>query len=330
MNLNIVKYDDTFKDRWDSFVLGQSVNGTFLQTRNFLDYHPKGRFEEASLLIMNGSNIIAVIPAHKNAEQGMETFYSHKGSTFGGIVLGKTAYNISYLEAVMPLLEEYIAQEGYEYIIMKSTPDLFSKEPMGLLDYEFFKNGYRQYDEISFYLKCGDIPEDGMSMMTSSRRRDCRYSLKNGFTLKELKSDEEVEQFYLVLCENLRKFDTIPVHNCDELIDFKNNRLKSIIKFFGVFEKEKMAAGSMLFAFGNDVLHTQYLACLPEYNRKYIMNFMDYSLILISKKNGYRYFSFGTSTGKNSRELNLGLALYKEGFGCSYGVNRTYTKLLKQ
>lgn len=326
MNLTIEKFQAGLETKWDDFVLCRSVNGTFLQTRNFLNYHPKGRFEDASILIMNGTNIVAVIPAIKSNTNGKLTFFSHMGSTFGGIVLGQAAYNITYLEAIFPLLDAFFKSEGYDHVVMKSTSDLFSEKSMALLDYEYYRFGYNQYDEIAFYLKCGDIPEDGMAMMSSSRRRDCRYSLNNGFSLERLTTDEQIKTFYRILQVNLLKFDTIPVHSEKELLEFKNTRLQNVVRFYGVYESEQMVAGAMLFDFNHKILHTQYLACLPEYNRKFAMNYMDYNLIMIAKQEGFHCFSFGTSTGNHGKDLNLGLALYKEGFGCSYSVNRTYVK----
>lgn len=326
MNLTVEKYNSSLERKWDEFVLRGSVNGTFLQTRNFLNYHPEDRFEDASLLIMNGTNIVAVIPATRKEVNGKSTFFSHMGSTFGGLVLARTAYNVSYLEEIFPLLNAFLQEEGYEHIIMKSTSDLFSERPMALLDYEFYRFGFDQYNEIAFYLRCCDIPEDGMSMMTSSRRRDYRYSLKNGFRIERLTTDEQVKCFYRILEENLKKFDAVPVHTEAELLEFKNSRLTDTVRFYGVYEEEQMAAGSMLFDFDHKVLHTQYLACLPEYNRKFAMNFMDYNLIMIAKNEGFEAFSFGTSTGNHGKDLNTGLALYKEGFGCEYSVNRTYYK----
>lgn len=328
MNLTVEKYNDLWEQKWEDFVLSESINGTFLQTRNFLNYHPKNRFQDASILVMNGTNITAVIPAHVADIDGKKTFCSHLGSTFGGLVLSRAAYNVSYLEAIMPLLDEYFQSEGYKYVIMKSTSDLFSQDHMALLDYEYFRFGYEQYNEIAFYLKCDELPEDGLAMMSSSRRRDYRYSLKNSFRIERLNSDEQVEYFYEILEENLKKFDTKPVHTREELLNFKNERLTDVVRFYGVYEEDKLVAGSMLFAFGKRVLHTQYLACLPEYNKKFAMNFMDYNLIMIARQEGFEHFSFGTSTGDHGKNLNLGLALYKEGFGCNYSVNRTYYKTL--
>ncbi|MCR5204103.1 MAG: GNAT family N-acetyltransferase [Lachnospiraceae bacterium] len=328
MDLQIVKYTDSLESKWDNFVNKESVNGTFLQTRNFLNYHPIGRFEDSSILIMNGPNIVAVIPASRKNIDGKLTFCSHMGSTFGGMVLSRSAYNVSNLEKIFPLLDRFLIDEGYQKVIMKATSDIFSDKRMALLDYEFFRYGYNQYNEIAFFLKCNNLPEDGMSMMSASRRRDYKYSLKNDFRIECLKTDEQVKEFYMILEENLKKFDTVPVHSVEELLDFKNHRLSDLVRFYGVFEENRLVAGTMLFDFNHKVLHTQYLACLPEYNSKFAMNYMDYNLIMIAKNEGFDIFSFGTSTGNHGKELNLGLALYKEGFGCDYSVNRTYYKMV--
>ena len=42
-----VEYSTDKSAEWDSFVLGQSVDGNFLQTRRFLSYHPKDKFVDA-------------------------------------------------------------------------------------------------------------------------------------------------------------------------------------------------------------------------------------------------------------------------------------------
>lgn len=47
----IVNYNGEFEQKWDYFVMNDSVNGTFLQTRRFLNYHPLDRFEDCSLLV---------------------------------------------------------------------------------------------------------------------------------------------------------------------------------------------------------------------------------------------------------------------------------------
>ena len=44
MEFTVQPYTADQKAAWDRFVMQESGNGTFLQTRNFLNYHPAGRF----------------------------------------------------------------------------------------------------------------------------------------------------------------------------------------------------------------------------------------------------------------------------------------------
>lgn len=48
--VKLEEYTDIYAERWDRFVLKESINGTFLQTRKFLNYHPKDRFTDSSLV----------------------------------------------------------------------------------------------------------------------------------------------------------------------------------------------------------------------------------------------------------------------------------------
>ena len=106
------KYNENMMKEWDDFVEEKSINGSFLQTRRFLNYHPQDRFTDASLFVYNHKhNICAVIPACVINEGKKKIFLSHKGSTFGGIIIDKKHYRAKY---VMPMIEEML-----EYLEMK-------------------------------------------------------------------------------------------------------------------------------------------------------------------------------------------------------------------
>ena len=75
----IVKYIDELEKEWDTFVKN-SVNGTIYHTRKFLNYHPKDRFTDVSILIYDKNKIVCVLPVCQNENGG---YFSHSGSTFG-------------------------------------------------------------------------------------------------------------------------------------------------------------------------------------------------------------------------------------------------------
>lgn len=326
VELKIRSYDEGDRKKWDDFVMGYSVNGTFLQTRNFLEYHGE-RFEDASIMIYKGNDtIVAVVPACTIMEDGKKIFSAHAGSTFGGIVVAENFYDIEHMEACMDIFESFLGQKGYDRVYLKCTSDIFAKQSGNLLYYFLFQRGYASYDEISFYIDFLHYKADIASNFTAGRRRDYRYSLKHDLTFKKLGTRLEIEKFYEILCDNLCKFDATPVHSMKEILDFKESRLRDIVEFYGVFQEERMVACSMVFLFGESVFHTQYLAADQNCLKMYPMNFMDYNLIETARTRGFRYFSFGTSTYEHGRVLNKPLAEFKQGFGTQCGLNKTYVK----
>ena len=84
---SIFPYTEEQQERWDRFVMEQSANGTFLQTRRFLNYHPAGRFRDDSRMIFHKQELVAVCPAADGRIDGRRAFRSHPGSTFGGLIV---------------------------------------------------------------------------------------------------------------------------------------------------------------------------------------------------------------------------------------------------
>lgn len=134
----LIKYEEKYEKAWDKFVLEESINGTFLQTRNFLNYHPVGRFEDNSLMFMKGNNIIAVIPANVLTDETGKKMVSHMGSTFGGVVLGKEYKKIKEVETIFETLNCYLKDNKFTKVTMKITSSLYSLEESELLEYYFF------------------------------------------------------------------------------------------------------------------------------------------------------------------------------------------------
>lgn len=326
MELFIKRYCDELSEKWDDFVQNQAINGTFLNSRSFLSYHPDTRFKDHSLIIYKNNEILALIPACEIYEDEEKNFFSHKGSTFGGIILNKKFNDIKHVDFIFNKLNEYVKASGFNNIIIKNVSDIFCENNSNLIEYFLFKDGYNNYSELSFYIDFYNYKEDILSNFTASKRRDYKYSVKNNLEFKQITIDKEIKEFYNILVMGLEKHDTKPVHTYEELLDFKNNRLKNIVEFYGVFYDNKIIAGSMIFKFKNQVFHTQYLAADSNYLKVFPMNFLNYNLIKTAKEKNFNYFSFGISTEEKGTKLNYNLGEFKEGFGTTYSINRTFYK----
>jgi lipid II:glycine glycyltransferase (peptidoglycan interpeptide bridge formation enzyme) len=323
-----IPYEDQYESEWDRFIEEDAVNGTFLQSRNFLNYHPKDRFVDSSFLLFKDNKLAAVVPGCVIDEDGKKVFSSHAGSTFGGLVIHKKDYTASNIIEMLKALESTLQDKGFHELLLKKTPDLFCKEKTDLLQYILSFCGYNSYSELSTYIDFSDYKNETSDNFSYRQKRNLKYSQRFELSFKELSSDEDVYIFYEILKKNLKKYNTIPIHTAEELLEFKNYRLKNIINFHGVFFENKMISGAMTFNFGH-IIHSQYLASDYDYSEYRPMTFLYYNLINISKKNAFKKLSWGISTENRGAILNKSLLTFKEEFGSKYATNRSYYKELQ-
>lgn len=311
---------------WDRFIEDVSINGTFLQTRNFLNYHPDDRFIDDSLFVYDKGKIAAVIPACQIEEDG-KCFFSHKGSTFGGPVISKKYYNSERMLEILDLIEQYAKDNGYKKIVLKPANALFAKESPDLLHYCL---GYRNYtidNELSTYvdiLKCADDIKDDFDR---NKVRNIFKCEKYNLTFREVGSYDEIRDFYNLLSMNLDKFGIKPIHTIEEIIEFKKHRIPDKVKFYGVYDGDIMKAGGMLFIFSEtNVLHAQNLSADYTFKEYSPVTYLYHKLIEQARKDGFNKLSWGISTEERGKVLNESLLRNKESYGSRYCINNIYEK----
>lgn len=329
MALNFSFYNDAEEEEWDKFVLEKSMNGIFLQTRKFINYHPKGKFKDSSICVRKGNELVAVILGCE-LDDGGKMFFAHRGSTFGGITLSKTIYSATSIDELISGFLAFLRENGFKKCFLKMVPTIYQKKQAELVDYFLHKNNFYCYNELNYYLDLNNYKDDILAQFTANKRRDYRYSLKNDLSFKELSTKEEIAEYYEVLLKNLKKLNLNPVHTYEELCDLKFNRFNENVEFYGVFKDNKMIAGSMLFYFNNDIVHTQYLSSDEEYLSMFPMDFLIYNLIKVGVEKNKKIFSFGICTEDRGKYLNLGLSRFKEGFGTDFCINKSYEIELKE
>ena len=205
---------------WDDFVMNHSVNGTFLQTRRFLNYHPQEKFYDNSIFFYYKNKIAAVCPANIVEEEGKKCFFSHQGSTYGGLVIGEGFYKAKYVIDMVSELKEYVRSLGCDEIYLKITPDILSNND-SLLEYACYYNGFSEYKEIGCYIDYDYYMDPVMKNLTQGKRTNVHNCERKNIQVRSLRSDEEIEEFYDVLCENLQKYHVNPVHSLVELYDLR-------------------------------------------------------------------------------------------------------------
>lgn len=322
----IEKYDKAIETEWDDFIENKSANGTFLQTRRFINYHPQGRFKDCSLVFYNHKdNIVALCPANEVIESEKKIFYSFQGATFGGLVVALKYYKTKYVLKMIQELKDYLRFCGYDEIYLKTTPEIFSVQRSSLLEYACYYNGFTEYKELNPVIDYENYKSEIISNLSQGKRTHIHKCEREGIVVRPIDTDFEIAMYYEILCENLGKYNLKPVHTLEELKDFKNNRLQNECEFFGVFLKDEMIAGGMMFYFNRTkTAHTQYLSAKSDFLRLSPMSYLYYWIIEEMKKRGFNKLSWGICTENYGTTINEGLINSKEDFGSTYTTNNTY------
>lgn len=328
MELQIIPYESSMEPIWDRFVMNESANGTFLQTRRFLNYHPKGRFQDASFLVENEKGaVVAAVPAAVQQRDGKKVLVSHPGSTYGGPVIRETCTSAERCLDIVQAIDRYVA-DSYDRSEFKLTPDLLSKRESKALGYALYHEGFSNYEELSVIVDLeGKSEENLLSSFDENKKRNTKKAMKHGLKFVRLMSRGEIEAFYELLKSNLAKYSAVPVHTVDELEDFIARRLKGEVELWGVWDEDRLVAGTMTFYFEQtNLLHTQYLASDLQITDYSPSTFLYYSILHNAIQGGYQTVSFGITTEDHGRYLNQGLVSNKESFDGKHSINWTYYK----
>lgn len=325
---NVQQFNLEHEETWDEFVMEHSMNGTFLQTRNFLNYHQEGKFEDISLEIYKKKKLVAVCPACRVVQEGENIFYSHKGSTFGGIVYAKAVDNARDMIALLSVFEEYLAQGEISKIVLKQTPDIFSAERSELLEYLLWKNEYSSYAELNTYIDLECEKDEVWNKLDKNKKRNIRKCEKQNLWFRRLESNTELENFYRLLKINLKKNGAEPIHSLKDILEFHNSRLTNDTRFYGVGMGDELLAADMMFVFKQaKVMHSQNPSYDPFVERNFSpVTYLYYKLIEEAQREGFHKLTWGISTENCGRYLNMGLIRNKESYGSKHFVNKTYYK----
>jgi len=326
-----VEYSTDKSAEWDSFVLGQSVDGNFLQTRRFLSYHPKDKFVDASIMYYdNKGNLHAVIPAAASySTDGRKCFFSHPGSTYGGIVIDKKMCRAKKMQGLLDELDEYLLQHHFQSAELKFPPDImWTHDGSALMEYMLTLNGFAELCELTTYIDYSHYPEPTISNLSQGKRTNVHNCEKRGLEMRLIEpGSSSVIDFYRLLCDNLSKYDTKPVHSLEELNLLSEKVLAGETEIVGIFDADLMIAGGWIFVFDNQqIAHTQYLCADSNYSKLSPMSYLYYCLVERYKDRGFKALTWGISTEDAGRILNMGLTESKESYGSSHGVHRRFAK----
>ena len=318
--IDIVVFNENEHGFWDDFVKNAN-NGTLFHERKFLNYHPKGKFKDHSLIFMEKNKPIALFPAVDTEIDGKRTLVSHRGSSYGGVVQPMNQGVEKNLK-IIKKLNNYALDSGFDSIVMTLPPDIYNRQLNNYLEFACFSEGYKYLKrEISSVLKLEDHIDKNLAKFKSTHRTAYRRGVKMGVRVKE---SDDYETFYAILENNLNiRHGVIPTHTLKELLKLKK-LYPAHIRLYGAFLDKKMIAGIVMFDANELVTLAFYISHNEAYQEYRGVNVLFKEVIEESIDRGFHYLDYGIFTV--NMEPNFGLARFKENFGAG-GVFRDTLKL---
>jgi lipid II:glycine glycyltransferase (peptidoglycan interpeptide bridge formation enzyme) len=318
--VRIILYKDDYEKQWDDFVQ-QSRNGTFMQQRKFLNYHPQGKFQDCSLMVYDGKNqLSSVIPAAVKKDNETSIFCSYPGASHGGIIIHQK-FDTSNALTLIPLLIEHCRSHGFKAIEIKLVPRIYHFRTSDEIDFSLRLNGFLpDITELATALPLKEF-DNADCMMEKHAIRNKNKALKLGVTVKE--SDDFIS-YWRILETNLKnRHNTSPTHTYFEMIDLIQ-RFPDQIKLFSAFYQEKMIAGVLVFLLNSRVINCFYICHDDQYQHLRPLNLVFSHLINWGMKEGFHYVDWGISTENQGKVVNTGLFKFKESFGGRGILRETY------
>lgn len=296
----VKRYETADSAAWNDFV-SRSKNGTFLFDRGFMGYHAD-RFIDYSLLIYDGSELLAILPAHLTDD----CLYSHWGLTYGGLVYNDRIKLKEVIEVLRAILR-FLSNDSIKALYIKTIPSIYHLRASDEMLYALFLAGAEltRRDALSVI----DLTKP--FSISKTRRESIRRGEKNGLEIRE---ESDFRLFWdEILIPNLNdKHSVKPVHSAQEM-ELLKQRFPQQIRHFNVYDKNSIVAGTTVFVSEN-VAHPQYISGNSRKNELGSLDYL-YHFLIADVFKDKRFFDFGISNEEQGRKLNEGLIFWKESFG---------------
>ena len=306
--MRIYKYNDKYRSLWDDLVTS-SKNGTFLFYRDYMDYH-SDRFDDCSFIVEKNGKCIAALPGNIYNN----TFYSHQGLTYGGLISSKKI-TIKDVIIIFDLVNDILRKYKVNNVVYKPVPYIYHIMPAQEDVYALYLLGA---EKIGCNISSA-LYQDDKIKFSELRRRGIKKSIKYNVKIYE---STEYDDFWDVLNNNLKeRYDTKAVHSLNEIKLLSGIHSESI-RLFKAYYDDEIVAGVVVYQTAR-VAHVQYIASNDKGKEVYALDGIFDKLINQCFKS-VSYFDFGISTEEMGKYLNEKLIFQKEGFGARGVVYDVY------
>lgn len=308
-------------EAWDAFV-DASDNGTMFHKRRFLSYHPKDRFNDASVVVLKSNKIFALLPAVVIQRGDKTVLSSHSGASYGSFVYKDL--NIQEAFDLVADLQKYAKKLHCNAIQLTLAPMIYQSKYSNYFEFALFRNGFNYLKrEISSVVPLNLSDEELLATYRPEARTSVKKAIHQGVEIVET---ELFGDYYEILKKNLKmRHGVSPTHTLEELLKLKL-LFPTKIRLMGAFKDNTLMAGVCNFSANKNVVLAFYISHDEQYQQYRPVNLLFFEIMKRYREEGYKYLDFGIFTV--NMEPNWGLGRFKENFGARGLFRDTFYKEL--
>jgi hypothetical protein len=299
VEIKVIRYNPSYCNAWNRFNQ-TAANGLFLFDRNYLAYH-QHRFQDHSLLFYLGKELVGIFPMNAELTEAV----SHRGLTFGGLVVGLKVKIHLYLQLFEALLG-YLRTCGFTKLIIKPIPFIFHQHLTLDDQYAFFLYGFRlQSRSLS---SCLELNAD--LHYTKGRK----WSLVKARQAELIVTPSQDYETFMDLVKQVleNKYQVSPTHTAAEIMSLAQSFPENI-QLLTVYHAGELIGGTIIYL-SPAVVHLQYIATSNTGKKLHALDLLLHYLIT-AYRGQKQYINFGISPGSDQYGLNTGLIQNKESYG---------------
>jgi len=333
LHFDIKKYEYEHEKLWDDFV-EKGIFGTIYHTRQFINYHPKEKFIDQSILIYYKNEVVCVVPACRlpnyqdsltsqnlNIDNSSDfdidpneftTFYnvnnifSYLGATYGGPVFSPKYFEFRYVELLINCIFTY-----YKGNIEFRLPNNIYFDENIFMVYCLLSKNLKMTPELAWYIKTED---NFIANIKNKRNKSNLIKMIDNPNIQCFKTDNitDYQDFYRILKDNLNsKHSTEPTHTYEELLSLKNAiQHKQVL--YVVRDDNIMLGGVLIVKVTKLCWYTFYISKNINTDNNAAIPYLMYTISIDAKKENVKYVDYGITTENKGKIMNCGLADFKE------------------
>jgi hypothetical protein len=278
-------------ESWDDLVAG-SFNGTLFHRRRFLAYHGE-RFagRERFLVIVDGGTEFAQIALAIDETAQGRVARSPYGASYGGVVFARQPSFEQCREAVL-VLNGYLRDEKVQRFSMTPPIACCTPEPLDTFAFALLAHGYRSANrDLSSIFSLGG-PAPVAELVSSRARNMARKAQTAGVSIKR----GDIAAFWTLMDKTFDRHSARPTHTQVEFASLVKTLPGEVYVDVAYGRDGAPLAGIGYMAINRRVNSSFYFCQDPERRREQALTLLVMHALEESRKAGFAFFDFGTST----------------------------------